>query len=322
MSRSQTGPDRPNPSTKQPGVDLSLSVGNVPLKNPVMAASGTFGYGVESKDLLDLEALGGFVSKGLSLQPKQGNPPPRLWETACGLINSIGLENPGLDVFEKKYLPDLAGLDTAVVVNFFGATEEDYEAAARRLATMEGLSAVEMNLSCPNVKAGGLSFGADPLVAGRAVGRCRDAYPGPLWVKLGIVGPVTELARAVVDAGADALCIGNTIPAMAIDPWTKRPRIGMGSGGLSGPAIHPVAVRAVFQVARLGLGVPIVGIGGIRSGLDAIEMMLAGASAVQVGTQNLVEPGACTRIAAEIERYCRDQGIASVSRVVGAVRLD
>ncbi len=320
MARSESHPE---PVSSEPtSLDLTASVGQVVLKNPIVAASGTFGYGLESAELLDLNALGGFVTKGLSLQPKQGNPSPRLWETPSGLINSIGLENPGLDVFIDEYLPRLKDLDCALVVNFFGATRDDYFAAAERLDGLEGVAAVEMNLSCPNVKTGGLTFGSDPAVARQLVAGCRQRYSGPLWVKLGIVGPVTDLARAVVEAGADALCVGNTIPAMAIDPWTRRPKLGAVSGGLSGPAIHPVAVKAVFSIARLGLGVPIVGIGGVRQGLDAVEFLLAGASAVQVGTQNLVEPAAPLRIAEEVASYCRRVGVSAVSELIGAVRLD
>ncbi|MCD6498392.1 MAG: dihydroorotate dehydrogenase [Deltaproteobacteria bacterium] len=303
-------------------VDMGVDLTGLALANPVMTASGTFGYGVESKDLVDLAELGAVVTKGLSPVPKEGNRAPRIWEAQAGVINSIGLENPGVDYFCEEYLPVLRSYDTRVVVNFFGQTEQDYVVCAATLDAADGVDALEMNLSCPNVQAGGLQFGQDPSMAGRLVAACRRATSKPLWAKLSLVGPVVEVARACVDAGADVLCLGNTIPAMAIDPRTRRPRLGALTGGLSGPAIHPVAVRAVFVVHRAELGVPLVGIGGIRTGLDAAEFLLAGASAVQVGTQTLVEPNACIRIRDELRAYCIEQKVTSVGQLRGACRLD
>jgi len=303
-------------------VDMGVDLAGLALANPVMTASGTFGYGVESVDLVDLAELGAVVTKGLSPAAKEGNRAPRIWEAEAGVINSIGLENPGVDRFCKEYLPVLRGYDTRVVVNFFGQNQHDYIDCAVTADAADGVDALEMNLSCPNVKAGGLQFGQDPVMAGRLVAACRRVTRKPLWAKLSPVGPVVEVARACVGAGADVLCLGNTIPAMAIDPKTRRPRLGAVTGGLSGPAIHPVAVRAVFVVHRAELGVPLVGIGGIRTGLDAAEFLLAGASAVQVGTQTLVEPTACVRIRDELEAYCFEQGVASVRQLCGACRLD
>ncbi len=298
---------------------LDIRVGNLRLASPILAASGTFGFGLEASEFFDVSALGGVVTKGLSLEPRDGNPPPRLWEVPGGLLNSIGLANPGLEAFEREILPEMRRLGLTVVANFFGTTVAEYQEAARRLDEMDGVCGLEVNLSCPNVERGGHTFGSDPDTARRVVSACRKVTSKPLWVKLAPVGRVLEVAAASAEAGADALCIGNTIPAMAIDPFTRRPRLGAGRGGLSGPAVKPISLLAVFQVSRT-IGLPVVGIGGIRTGLDVVEYLLAGAAAVQVGSQNLVEPDACERIQRELVEYLERTGTARVGELVGACR--
>ncbi len=299
---------------------LETSIGGLRLKSPILAASGTFGFGLEASGFFDVSALGAVVTKGLSLEPRAGNAPPRLWEVPGGLLNSIGLANPGLAVFEREILPEMRRLGLTVVANFFGTTVAEYQEAARRLGQMEGLCGLEVNLSCPNIERGGHTFGSDPDSARGVVSACRQVTDRPLWVKLAPVGRTLEVAAACAEAGADALCIGNTIPAMAIDPLARKPRLGAGRGGLSGPAIKPVSLLAVFQVSRAGLGLPVVGIGGIRTGLDVVEYLLAGAVAVQVGSQNLLEPDACQRIQRELAEYLDQTGTARVADLVGACK--
>jgi dihydroorotate dehydrogenase (NAD+) catalytic subunit len=307
-------------SEKRGKVDLSVDVGGVRFDSPFVAASGTFGYGAESLGLVDLSGMGGVVTKGVSPRPKVGNPPPRIWETRAGMLNSIGLENPGIDKFLSDIEPTLRGLPTRVIANYFGRDEDEYVECARRLAPLESLDALEMNLSCPNVRAGGLQFGTRAETAARLVKRCKDVCSKPIWVKLSLAGhEIVDVARACVEQGADGLTLGNTLPGMAIDPVTRNPRLGGLCGGLSGPAIHPVAVRVVFEVSRAGLGVPIIGVGGVRSAEDAIELILAGASLIQVGTQCLVEPGACVRLADDLASFLSEQSVERAADLIGAV---
>ncbi len=302
-------------------VDLSVDLGYAKFTSPLLTASGTFGYGIESIELLDTQGLGGVVTKGISPQPKKGNPAPRIWETDAGLINSIGLENPGMEVFLRDIYPRLAELNTRIVVNFFGRDEDDYVLCAERLGRGGGIDILEINLSCPNVKAGGLQFGTDPDTAGRIVNRCASVCAIPIWAKLCPSGHnLVDVGRACVQNGARGLTLGNTLPAMAIDPRTRRPRVGGVTGGLSGPAIRPVAVRAVYTVFKADLGVPIIGVGGITRAEDVCEFMLAGASLVQVGTQGLVEPAACLRLRNDLACFLSETGVSSVVDLVGKVQ--
>lgn len=306
--------------------DLRVTFGAVALANPIMVASGTFGYAKELEGLCDVRALGGVVTKGISPKVRSGNPTPRICETASGMINSIGLENVGVDRFGTEKLPHLRGLGTAVVVNFFGETFDEYVACAAGLTALHraqgGISALEMNISCPNVKKGGVEFGTIPDVARDLVRACRAVTDLPLWIKLTPnVTDVVAIARACVDGGADGLTVINTLSAMAIDVRRRRPRIATTFGGLSGPAIKPVALRMVYQVARAGLGVPICGIGGICSGEDAAEFLVAGATAVQVGTQTFAEPGAAARIVGELQALCDEEKLGSVRELIGSLRV-
>lgn len=302
-------------------VDWHVDIGALRLKNPVLTASGTFGYGVEFSELIDLGQLGGMIVKGLSLEPSRGNPPPRIVETACGMLNAIGLENVGLDAFVRDKLPFLKTLPTAVLVNIYGKRIEDYAEIARRLDAVEGIGAIEINISCPNVQAGGVAFGTDPAMAHAVVAAVREATRLPLIAKLSPnVTDITVIARAVADAGADAVSLINTITAMAIDIETRKPRLANVTGGLSGPAIKSVALRMVWQTAR-AVKVPVIGVGGIMNAADAIEFFIAGASAVEVGTANFVNPRATVEILAGIEAYCMRHGIQRLSELVGSLVL-
>ena len=301
---------------------LATSVCGIPLKNPVLAASGTYAYGVEFKALVDLETLGGVVVKGLSREPMDGNAPPRMFETEAGMINSIGLQNIGVRAFVAEKLPALRGIDTAVIANVFGYAVDDYVEVARVLEDAEGLAAYELNVSCPNTKHGGIFFSNDPALLSEVVSAVRGVSRRPLIVKLSPnVAQIEPLARAAVDAGANAISLVNTFVALAIDPHTRRSRIGAGFGGLSGPAIKPVALRMVYQAAQ-AVKIPIIGLGGIASGTDAAEFLIAGASAVQVGTANFWDPPAPARIAGELERFLEQENIANVSDLVGTLRLN
>lgn len=304
-------------------VDLRVSAWGCAFTTPVLAASGTFGYAQEMKDLTDLRAIGGVVTKGISPRPRMGNPPPRICETASGMINSIGLENVGVEAFLSDKLPFLRESGTRVIVNFFGERFEEYADCAAALDGHAGIDALEMNISCPNVKAGGMEYGTDPEVAGKLVESCRGATRLPLLVKLTPnVTNVVALARACVQAGADGLSVINTVSAMAVDARRRLPRIATVFGGLSGPAIKPVALRMVYQVARAKLGVPILGIGGITSGEDAAEFMLAGATLVQVGTATFADPDAPARVGRELAAFCAEEGVARAADLTGALRVD
>ncbi len=291
---------------------LAVRLGPLELRNPILTASGTFGYGLEFTDFVDLGKLGGICTKGLSLAPHAGNPPPRICETPAGMLNAIGLQNIGVDVFLREKLPKLRELGVTVVANVWGDGEEDYVAVVQALEAAEGLAAIELNISCPNVERGGMLFGNSPAATASLVARVRAATRRPLLVKLSPNAPdLVESARAARDAGADVLSLVNTFVGMAIDPETARPRISFGTGGLSGPAIRPLAVRMVYQVARALPGMPLVGIGGISDLSDVLEFLAAGATAVQVGTANFREPGVSERLVDELAAYCTTRGVAA-----------
>lgn len=293
------------------------------LRNPVLAASGTFGYGLEFRDLLDLEALGGFVVKGISREPIAGNPPPRIVETASGMINSIGLQNVGVEAFVRDKLPELARLDTVVVVNVFGYAPEDYVAVLEALEDAEGPAAYEINVSCPNTKCGGMQFGSDPRLLGEVTALCRGAVRSerPLMIKLSPnVGDIALMARAAEESGADAISLVNTLQALAIDAKSRKPKIGAGMGGLSGPAIKPVALRMVYQAAQ-AVQIPVVGLGGIATGEDVAEFLIAGATAVEVGTASFWDPRRPLGLARELGRFLDAQGIATSAELTRTLEL-
>ena len=300
---------------------LGITLCGVPLKNPVIAASGTFGYGIEFDSVADLNSLGGIVVKGLSLDPIRGNPPPRLWETEGGMINSVGLQNIGARGFVDKKLPALRRFQTAIFANVFGYAPEDYVEVIRILEDAEGLAGYELNVSCPNTKQGGIYFSSDPALLAELVKLVRRLAKRPLIVKLSPnVTRIEPLAMAAADAGADGISLVNTFVALAIDPHTRRPRIGAGFGGLSGPAIKPIALRMVYEATQ-AVRIPVIGLGGIRSGLDAAEFMIAGASAVQVGTVNFWDPAAPIRIARELDDFVRKEKLKNVNELVGTLKL-
>jgi len=299
--------------------DMGIDLGPLRLNNPVMTASGTFGYGKEFAAFMDLNRLGAIVVKGLSLKPSGGNPPPRIVETASGMLNAIGLENVGFKAFAKDKMPFLRTLQTAVIVNIYGRSVAEYAKMAERLGLLEGIAAIEGNISCPNVKAGGVAFGTNPAMAARVVRAVRRRTNLPLIVKLSPnVTDIVAMARCVVDNGADIVSLINTITGMAIDVHTRRPKLANVTGGLSGPAIKPVALRMVWQVAR-SVAVPVIGIGGIVSGADALEFLIAGASAVEVGTANFINPAACIQILTEMEAFLISNRIARAKDLIGTL---
>ena len=308
-------------------VDMTTRFGALTLRNPVLTASGTFGYAREFAGLTDLGALAGVVTKGISPRPRHGNPVPRMCETASGMINSIGLENVGVEGYRREKAPYLSTLDTHVVVNFFGETFDEYVECAAGLDAIArevgGVDALEMNISCPNIKKGGVEFGTDPGVARELVKACCEVTDLPMWVKLTPnITDIVALARAVVEGGADGLSIINTITAMGVNVRTRRPRIATVFGGLSGPAIKPIALRMVYQVARADLGVPICGIGGIVSAEDVAEFLIAGATAVQVGTASFADPDCAARIIGELAELGRELGVERIVDLVGTLRTD
>ena len=293
-------------------MDLSVDLGSLSLGNPVIAASGTFGYGLEYRSLVDLNVLGGFSTKGLSLQPKTGNSVPRVIETSSGMLNAIGLENIGLKAFLSEKLPQLENLNTRIIVNFFGDTRQEYVEMAEALSDVERLDALEMNVSCPNVEKGGLQFSSDPEVLTEVVSAVRKVTQKFLIVKLSPnVTDITLLAKAAENAGADALSVCNTFVGMSIDLKTRKPYLANRTGGLSGPAIKPLALNLVYQTAR-AVKIPIIGIGGITSGEDAVEFLLAGAKAVQIGTANFINPTATLNVIDGIRKYCLSNGVKNL----------
>jgi len=299
--------------------NLSVDFAGIKLKNPVLTASGTFGYGEEYAEFVDLNRLGGVIVKGVSLKAIQGNPPPRIWETPSGMLNAIGLENPGVDVFIERKLPYLRQFDTAVIVNVFGYSLEEYVGVVERLDGVLGVSGLEVNISCPNVKAGGIMFGTNVKAAYELLSAVRRATRLPIIAKLSPnVTDITEFACAARDAGCDGISLINTLLGMAIDVRGRRPRLANCTGGLSGPAIRPVAVRMVWQTAR-AVQLPIIGMGGIMTGEDAIEFILAGASAVAVGTANFIDPRATLNVIDGIETFLREQGLDDIKSLIGAV---
>lgn len=309
------------PSDRSPisSPDLSVSLAEILLKNPVMTASGTFGYGIEFMPLMDLDRLGGIVVKGLSLQPAPGNPPPRITETACGMLNAIGLENVGVEHFIRAKLPLLAHLNTPIFTNIYGREIDDYVAMAERLNDVEAVAGLEVNISCPNVKAGGVAFGTDPKMAAKVIGRVRTATQKPVIAKLSPnVTDIKVIAKAVEFAGADAISLINTLTGMAIDISTRRPKLANITGGLSGPAIKPVALRMVWETAG-AVDIPVIGIGGIETAEDALEFIIAGATAVEVGTANFVNPTAVVDIVEGIASYMQSNDIASIADLTGTL---
>jgi len=299
--------------------DMSVNLAGMALRNPVMTASGTFGYGEEFAEYVNLESIGAFVTKGLSLKPRAGNPTPRIVETPGGMLNAIGLQNVGIDAFIAKKVPFLRTVNTPAIANFFGNTVDEYAELARRLDSIPEVAALEVNISCPNVKQGGIVFGTDPDCAASVVSACREATIKPLIVKLSPnVTDVVAMARACEDAGADCLSLINTLTGMAIDLNKRRPVLANITGGFSGPAIKPIALRMVWQVAK-AVKVPIIGIGGIMNATDALEFILAGATAVQVGTASFINPGAAQRIAEEMEAWLVANGVADIKSMIGAL---
>lgn len=301
--------------------DLSVNIAGISLRNPIMTASGTFGYGEEFSEYVDLDKIGALVTKGLSLAPKAGNAMPRIIETPGGMLNAIGLQNVGIEAFIEKKIPFLRTISTPVIVNFFGNTLEEYAALAEKLDAVPEIAGIEVNISCPNVKHGGIVFGTDPKSAHAVVTAVRSATIKPLIVKLSPnVTNIVEMAEACADAEADALSLINTITGMSIDVKTRRPSLANITGGLSGPAIKPVALRMVWQVSR-AVQLPIIGIGGITTATDVLEFLLAGATAVQVGTANFISPSASQRIAEELETYLVENGIKDVKELIGALQV-
>lgn len=300
---------------------LATTLCGIRLRNPVIAASGTFGYGLEFRELVDMKGLGGFVVKGLSRDPIEGNRPPRIYETTAGMLNSIGLQNIGVRAFVRDKLPELARLDTAVFANIFGYQTADYTEVVRILEDHTGLAGYELNVSCPNTSHGGIYFSSDPDLLSEVVAAVKKVARRPVIVKLSPnVSAIEPLARAAEGSGADAISLVNTFVALAIDPHTRRPRLGAGMGGLSGPAIKPIALRLVFQAAR-AVRIPVIGLGGIASGTDAAEFLIAGATAVQVGTATFADPQAPLRIARELGQFLRREKIGTVQQLVGSIKL-
>jgi len=301
----------------KPGMDVTL--GGVHLKNPVMTASGTFGYAREFHDFIDLDRLGAIIVKGLSLAPARGNPPPRIVETPCGMLNAIGLENVGVEAFVETKLPFLKRFSTPVFANIYGRTLQEYADLAARLDDIPGVAGVEVNISCPNVKLGGIAFGANAAAAYDVVKAVRQRTGGHVMVKLSPnVTDIVEIALGAAEAGADSLSVINTITGMAIDAVTRRPKLANITGGLSGPAIKPVALRMVWQVAQK-VRIPVVGVGGIMNATDAVEFLIAGATAVQVGTANFINPRATVEIIEGIEQFLLEQKLNHVSEIVGSL---
>jgi dihydroorotate dehydrogenase (NAD+) catalytic subunit len=313
----------PQPARTDPrlaGVDLRVRVGSLHLKNPVIAASGTFGYGIEFAPIVDLNRLGGIVVKGLSAQPMAGAPAPRICETPSGMVNAIGLQNIGVRAFVSEKLPELRQFDTAILANVFGHTISEYVEVIQVLEDAEGLAAYELNISCPNVERGGMEYSTDPALTEEVVSAAKKAAKRPLWVKLSpVVGRIGVIAKAAEAGGADVLVVANTYPAMCIDAHTRESRLGSTSGGLSGAAIKPITVKLVYEACR-AVKIPVVGLGGIQSPADVVEYVLAGASAVEVGTAHFVDPRASELLVAGLEMWCKDERAFEISSLRGSIK--
>jgi len=315
-----SSPELASISQRPSGVDLRVSIGTLSLKNPVIAASGTFGYGLEFAHLVDLNRLGGIVVKGLSLEPMAGAPQPRMVEAVGGIINAIGLQNVGVRAFVAEKLPKLRAYATAVVANVFGRSVTEYVEVIRVLEDAEGLAAYELNISCPNVERGGLEYGTTPTLTSEVVDAARRASKRPLWIKLSpVIGNIGVIAKAAESAGADAVVIANTYPSLCIDAHTRRSCLGSTSGGLSGPGIKPITLRLVHEAYR-AVQIPIIGLGGIESPRDAAEYMVVGASAVELGTAHFADPRASERLVGGLEEWCRDENISEISSLRGSLK--
>ena len=300
-------------------VQLNTKIGSLELKNPVMTASGTFGYGTEYADFMDINRLGAIIVKGTTLNPRQGNPYPRMAETPSGMLNAVGLQNKGVDYFVDHIYPEVQKIDTAVIVNVSGSCIDDYVQTASIINTLDGIPAIELNISCPNVKQGGMAFGVKPESAAQVVSAVRKAYDKTLIVKLSPnVTDITEIARAVEGAGADSVSLINTMLGMAIDAEKRKPILSTITGGMSGPAVKPVALRMVWQTAK-AVKIPVIGLGGICSATDAIEFLLAGASAIQIGTANFIDPSISEKVIDGIADYLQRHNFNSVQDIIGAL---
>ena len=299
--------------------NLQVNIGNLALKNPVMTASGTFGYGIEFADFVNLNRLGGFIVKGTTLHPREGNDYPRMAETAGGMLNCVGLQNKGVDYFCEQIYPQLAHLDTNVLVNVSGSTPEDYAECAARIATLPNIPAIELNISCPNVKNGGMAFGVTCEGATTVVKAVRAAYPKTLIVKLSPnVTNIADIARAVEAEGADSVSLINTLMGMSIDIERRRSRLSIGTGGLSGPCVKPVALRMVWQVAK-AVNIPVVGLGGIMNATDAIEFLMAGATAIEIGTANFIDPAITEKVVDGINEWLDAHGVKDIHEIIGVI---
>lgn len=298
---------------------LSVNIGDLSLKNPVLTASGTFGYGEEFAPFIDLSRLGGYIIKGTTLEHREGNPYPRMVETPSGMLNAVGLQNKGVDYFIENIYPRIKDFDSRLIVNVSGARIEDYAETARRLASLENVSAIEVNISCPNVKEGGMAFGTTASGAAEVTRAIRAVYPKTLIVKLSPnVTSIADIAKAVEAEGADSVSLINTLMGMSIDVERRRPHLSTVTGGLSGPAVRPVAVRMVWQVAK-AVKIPVIGLGGIMNGRDAIEFMLAGATAVEIGTANFIDPAVTMKVIDFMEDYCSRHGIDDINDIIGEI---
>ncbi len=299
----------------------NVKIGTLELKNPVMTASGTFGYGIEFADVIDLSRLGGIIVKGTTLNPREGNDYPRMAETAGGMLNCVGLQNKGVDYFCNNIYPQIKDLKTNVIVNVSGSSPEDYAECAARVAELENIPAIELNISCPNVRDGGMAFGVTTGGAASVVKAVRKAYPKTLIVKLSPnVTDITEIARAVEAEGADSVSLINTLMGMAVDIEKRTSLLSIGTGGLSGPCVKPVALRMVWQVAR-AVNIPVVGLGGIMNATDAIEFLMAGATAIEIGTANFIDPSITEKVAAGINEWLDAHGVADVHDIIGALKV-
>ena len=302
-------------------VQLNTNIGSLELKNPVMTASGTFGYGTEYSDFMDISRLGAIIVKGTTLHHREGNPYPRMAETPSGMLNAVGLQNKGVDYFVDHIYPEVRKIRTAIIVNVSGSSIDDYVQTASIINTLDDIPAIELNISCPNVKQGGMAFGVNPDSAAQVVGAVRKAYDKTLIVKLSPnVTDITEIARAVEDAGADSVSLINTMLGMAIDAERRKPILSTVTGGMSGPAVKPVALRMVWQTAR-AVKIPVIGLGGICSATDAVEFLLAGASAVQIGTANFIDPSVSEKVIYGIQEYLERHGYSSVKEIIGALEV-